>query len=171
MDPKLHAILGQLHSLLSIAQPEDFERASRLRSVSPFMREALRALARERNYESRKDGQNGRSPRRTEYEGTVTSIAGLHAGVRDPDGKEHQLLSLILNSQRLSRKADVKNFARAMGLVINVRRKDAWRRAIRKLATAIATAPNEVRERSMEALLASRDAQTQGWVDVIRKSR
>lgn len=171
MDPKLHAILGQVHSLLSIAQPEDFERASRLRSVSPLMREALRALARERNYESRKDGQNGGLPRKTKYESTATPRAGLHAGVRDANGIEHQLLALILKSPRLLRKAEVENFARAMGLVINIRRKDACRRAIRKLATAIAMAPIEVRQRSMDALLASRDAQTQGWVDVIRKSR
>jgi len=171
MDPKLHAILGQLHSLLSIAQPEDFERASRLRSVSPFMREALRALARERTCETRKDGQDRGLFGETELVRKVKPRPGLHAGVRDANGKEHQLLALILNSQRLLRKADVENFARAMGLVINVRRKDAWRRAIRKLATAIAMAPDEVGKRSMDALLASRDAQTQGWVNVIRKSR
>ena len=171
MDPKLHAILGQLHSLLSIAQPEDFKRASMLRSVSPFMREALRALARERKYESRKDGQNGGLPRKTQRERKVTPRPHVHARIPVARGIEDQVLALLLQSSRLSKKAEVQSFASAMGLVINVRRKDAWRRAIRKLATAIAMAPNEVRQRSLDALLASRDAQTQGWVDVIRKSR
>ena len=171
MDPKLHVILGQLHSLLGIAQPEDFERASRLRSVSPFMREALRALARERDCESRQVGQYGGLPRKTEHESTVTHRAGLHAGVRDAYEKEHQLSALILNSQRLPSKADVEEFARYMGLAINVRKKDALHRAIRKLAAAITMAPDEVRQRSMQALQLSHDAQTQGWVNVIRKSR
>ena len=171
MDPKLHAILGQLHSLLSIAQPEDFERASRLRSVSPFMREALRALARERKYESTKDGQNGGLLGKIQRERKVTPWPGVHARIAVARGLADQVLALILQSSRLSKKADVESFASAMGLVINVRRKDAWRRAIRKLATAIAMAPEEVRQRSMNAILASRDDQTQGWVNVIRKSR
>jgi hypothetical protein len=171
MEPKLHAILGHIHSLLSVARPEDFERASRLRGVSPFMREVLRALARERNYGSRKDGEDGGLPRKTQRERKVTPWPGEHARVPVARGKEDQVLALILQSSRLSKKADVENFARAMGLVINVRRKDAWRRAIRKLATAIAMAPDEVRKRSMDALMASRDSQTQGWVNVIRKSR
>jgi hypothetical protein len=171
MDPKLHVILAQIHSLLSIAQPGDFDRASRLRNVSPFMRDALRALARERSYGSRKDGEEGGLPPKTERERKGPLWPGVHARVPVARGIEDQVLALIVESSRFTKKADVESFASAMGLVINVRRKDAWRRAIRKLANAIAMAPDEVRQRSMNAILASRDDQTQGWVNVIRKSR
>jgi len=171
MDPKLHAILGQLHSLLSIAQPDDLERASRLRSVSPFLREALGALAKERNRESRKDGRADELSRRTEMQNAATPKAYPGGGFLEGGGTEDQVLALILDSPRLSTKAEVVNFARAIGLVIGCRKKESWLRAVRKLAVAIAAAPDDVRRKAMDAILASRDDQTEGWVNVIRKSR
>jgi hypothetical protein len=171
MDPKLHAILGQLHNLLSIAQPDDLERASRLRNISPFMREALRALAKERNRESRKDGRADELSRRTETQGAATPKAGPGGRFPEAGRTEDQVQALILDSPRFSKKADVVNFAGAMGLTVGFTRKDSWRRAVRKLAIAIAMAPDDVRKKSMEAILASRDDQTEGWVNVIRKSR
>ncbi len=108
MDPKLHAILGQLHSLLSIAQPDDLERASNLRSVSSFMREALRALARERNRESSKDGQPSGLFPRTEREKRPSRRPDVGAGLGDASRTEDQVLSLIMHSPQLSKKAGVE---------------------------------------------------------------
>jgi len=171
MDAKLHSILGQLHSLLAMAQPEDLDRAGRLPSISPFMREALRSLAKERASRSREDRQVKEVSPESKRGDVTTQSLFPSVRARRVGRDIEQILQLVLGSPRLSTKAVLGSFARAMGLEIKLQKKESWRRTARKLAKAIAMAPQDVRLRSIDAILASRDTQTQGWVEVIRRSR
>jgi hypothetical protein len=171
MDTKLHAILGQLHSLLSSADAEDFTRASTARHMSPFLRAALRSLAKERRH-----GRDGKRLLRD-----IRSARTQESGSRVADltkdrplkgnGKESQFLALLKGCSHLSDKEALRRFVESIQLGVKVSAKDGLPRAMSKVARAIAVAPEETRQKTMDALAAGPDSQTQGWVNVIRKSR
>jgi hypothetical protein len=156
--PRTHAILSELYRLLSGYQASEFLSAGEYRGTPPNLRDALRALARERGFPAQ-GRHNGRRSR-----------GGGTAAVGKKVNEDGTILRAILRSARLKTAASVADFAKEARLTIAARPKDSRDRLARRLSQAISAQP-EPRRSEIVALLGRSDDQTQGWIDVIKSAK
>jgi hypothetical protein len=162
----IHAILSDVHRLLSQYAPDDFVAASRYSGVSASIRSALLALAREA----------GPSRQQSPYE--LRRRQGLQQNVdskrrpseRQPPTRD-RILDAILKSPRFANSRAILDYASAHGLNVHAKPKDGKERLARRLAAAIESVPDRARIDLLAALDWEKGSQTQGWIDVIKSAR
>lgn len=174
MKDVLHAILSELHHILSIGSPDELRAAGRLASVSENMKTALEALAKERA-ENVQTGaaKSSRPVTKTDTE-TATTVDPQQ---REPalnlfnNDEERRIYRLLMASPKFSDKAAIRSLIDEAGIAVQIRSKDGRDRTARKVARAIHNAPDSRKARALATLMDRQDKQTQGWINVIRGSR
>jgi len=68
-------------------------------------------------------------------------------------------------------KDEIVELSQSIGARLEVRKKDARDRTLRRLAQVIAALPEDQKERVLSELSVKPDRQTEGWVGVIRKGK
>lgn len=171
-----HEILSELHRILSIAEPHELRGASTLPSLSPDLRDALKALARERSnttsehIESEEQYQ-GETPQPVDsgrHRGTGRQRQSLNSKLAVPEHKH--IYDVLMKSPKFNSKAEMLVIAKSFGLQVAIRTKDSRKDAARKLATAILSASDAMMRKALAAIFEGQDFQTQGWIDVIKSS-
>lgn len=155
---KVHAILGDLHKLLSLYKAEDFTDAGRYAGIPRPLKDVLFALAREA--ESAKRSGPSRSPSEARSGPSFTTSAG-------PMG---QIFDLLHQSRYFESNNSMVGFAKALGLRLQTNPKESRERVAKRLAALIEKMPPPVRDRAVADLRAGQGNQTQGWVDVIKSA-
>jgi hypothetical protein len=153
----VHSILGGVYKLLGDYEPRDFARASRYQGLTSNLREALTALTREA------EGHHSKGPTTRPSQERANATPGRLEQAAD-------IVALILNSKRYRSTLAILDFARNVGINVTMRPKESRARLAKKVAGAILQLPEADRLRVMAKLGAS-DDQTQGWIDVIKRSR
>lgn len=152
-----HAILADLHKLLSSYSTDDFLDASNYGSLPPAMREALRALS----HEAEPTAANG-SKRKTH-----ASTASSSKNSQKPQQVPRYLVELIQHSPHFNSAATMITYAKSIGLKLNLRPKESRERLARRLAALISKLPKAEKEKIISNL-SGENNQTQGWIDVIK---
>jgi hypothetical protein len=162
----VHAILSDVHRLLSQYAPDDFVAASRYSGVSDTIRSVLLALA----------SETGASRQQS-----VDELRRREDLKRHPDDKRRpslrqqatrgRILDAILTSPRFANPRAILDYASMRGLKIQAKPKDGKERLARRLVAAIESAPEQVRSDALVGLEREKGNQTQGWIDVIKSAR
>ncbi len=160
MRSSTHAILSELHRLLSSYDRDDFLRASDYTGLGSPLRQALLALASEPS---------------THVEQTRTK-ASKHAPISTelklPSQKERQTLAdSILKSEFGASIASLRKFATEHGLKLEPRIKESKERVARRLAGALEILPEARRNQILSELFGTVSKQTQGWINVIKGTK
>lgn len=162
----IHAILSDVHRLLSQYSPDDFEAASRYSGVSDSIRSALLALA----------GKPGLSSQQTPHEfsrreGLQQNLPGRRrVPVRQALTRD-RILEAILKSPLFSDSRAILNYASAHGFAVRAKPKDGKERLARRLAAAMESVPDAMQADMLSDLGWDKGSQTQGWIDVIKGAR
>lgn len=162
----VHAILSDVHRLLSQYAPDDFVAASRYPGVSNTLRSVLLDLASEGG-PSRQ--QSPRELRRRQAP-QQNADSKRRPSVRQPPTKEG-IVDAILKSPRFANSRAILEYASAHGLNVRAKAKDGKERLARRLAAAIESASEPQRSEFLAALDWEKGSQTQGWIDVIKSPR
>lgn len=155
-NPKVHAILGDIHKMLATYGTSDFLNASHYPGMPKSIRLALRALSREAD--------------------STLNVIGLRksSSSRDQRGfprtERRRILELLRRSPYFENTRTLAAFARDMGIKINVNPKDGREKIGNRIAGSIEKLPDNSRNRILDSLASPRDTQTQGWIDVIKSS-
>lgn len=162
----VHAILSDVHRLLSQYAPDDFVAASRYSGVSNTVRSILLALAREAG------PSRQQSPRELgRRHGLQQSVdSKRRPAVRQPPTTA-AIVDAILKSPRFANTRAVLEYASAHGLNLRAKPKDGKERLARRLAAAIDSASEPLRSDLLAGLDREKGSQTQGWIDVIKSAR
>lgn len=169
MMKNVHAILSDLHRLLSAYEREDFVRASKYPGLGPSLRSALRALASEVPAEAKSPKTSRISPEQVRKTATEQSEASnLNSNV---SGDRPALVDAILNSSYGSSVNSLRSFASNRGLKLDARPKESKERLAKRLGVALAALPESKRNQLVADLLGGVSNQTQGWIDVIKGSK
>lgn len=155
--PNTHAILADLHKLLSSYSTGDFLDASNYGGLPRAMREALRALA----HEAESTTTNG-SQRKNR-----TPVAPSSARRQKVQPAPNFIVELIRRSPYFSSAATMVAYAKSVGLKLNLRPKESRERLAKRLAALISELPKAERDRAITEL-SGKPNQTQGWIDVIK---
>jgi hypothetical protein len=155
---KVHAILGDLHKLLSLYRSEDFVDAGRYTGIPRPLKDVLFALAREA--ESAKRSDASRTP----------SEARSGPSVKTSAGTSGQLFDLLRQSRYFESNNSMLGYARAIGLRLQANPKDSRERVAKRLAALVEKMPPPARDKAIADLRAGQSNQTQGWVDVIKSA-
>jgi hypothetical protein len=140
----------------------DFLDASDAYGVTEHISAALRALARELDSGGTQTGRRlSDRPSRTNRK----------AAANDWRGEASSVLALVQRSPFFESSRTLVDLARSLGLALNAKPKDSRLRLAQKLAAFIESLPSESRDRVLSDLLAARNSQTHGWVNVIKGSR
>lgn len=158
----VHAILSDVHRLLSQYSPDDFVAASRYSGVSSSVRSALLALSREILLV--RGGKNSE-----QVPGRRTSNRKRSTAQHTPARAE--IVASILKSPRFPSSRAITEYAAAHGLAIRAEPKDGKRRLAKRLATKVESASEKERADLLAAIGLERESQTQGWIDVIKSPR
>lgn len=161
---QIHAILSDLHRLLSSYRNSDFVEASRYSSVSKGMREVLRALAQEAS-----SGQQEPLPRNSN-DRVAASIRNRSAHGPRASSNGDRILDAVRRSPHFGNNRAMVMFARSIGLKLQANPKDSRERVARRFAALITKLTQEKREEVISSLLSGRSTQTQGWIDVIKSA-
>lgn len=157
--PSVHAILADLHRLLSTYRSVDFLDASSYAGIPRPMREALRSLAKEAPVTV--DGNS-------RIAGATTRSRSDRKKLPKSRDKSPNLLSLIRRSPYFKSTSSMISYAENMGLKLLVRPKESRERVARRLASLIDALPEYKRSQSIDELLSGKNDQTQGWIEVIK---
>jgi hypothetical protein len=162
----VHSILSELHRMLGNYIAEDFIHASQYGAITPHVREALRALAREAGRDSSravtKPMEKGHS------RPSSASVPGSNNQSSNP---LLAIVNMIRRSRRFGGTQSMLQFAKEMGLNVPARPKEGRERLAKRLAEAILLAPEPRRSDIVAQLAGNGDSQTQGWIDVIKNPR
>ena len=162
----VHAILSELHKLLSNYSAEDFIRARDYRGTSVNLRDALTALASEARHDFGKSTVRptpiAQSPQSAQ-KSPKTSTPGLTA--------ISEIANALRNSDRFTTTSSILEYARSVGLNFQVHPKESRERLSRRLAEAISLAKEPKRSQIFSDFGIEVDNQTQGWIDVIKSRR
>lgn len=156
--PSVHALLADLHKLLSSYKSSDFLDATKYAGSSAALRDALRALAREAPIQLEdklrisKD-EKARNQRKQLGNGRSSSANLLAAVRRSPYFKSTSALV---------------EYADSIGLKLPVRAKESRDRVARRLVTLINDLPDSKKDQVIDEFFRRRNNQTQGWIEVIR---
>lgn len=162
----IHAILSDVHRLLSQYAPDDFIAASRYPGVSDTIRSILVALAQEAG-PSRHESISKLSRKNNSQENLDSK---RRRNVHQPPSR-NGIFDAILKSPRFATPRAILEYASAHGLIVRTKPKDGKERLARRLAAAIESAPESVRADIFAELNREKGSQTQGWIDVIKSSR
>jgi hypothetical protein len=154
--PSVHALLAELHKLLSTYRAVDFLDASNYAGTPRHLREALRALAQEaprgvngtQNEKARPERKKGGNGRR----------------------ESPNLLALIRRSPYFKSTSSMIKFAEGIGLKLPVRAKESRDRVARRLISLIDELPDAKKDQVVDDLLGRKNNQTQGWIEVISRN-
>jgi hypothetical protein len=162
----VHAILSEIYRLLGDYLAADLIQASEYRGITPDLKQALRALAREAGPPSR------RQPKRsTSRRSPPADSAGASAQPADQPARASDVADVIRLSKRLDSNPAILQFAKDVGLKIMPRPKESRRRLAKRVAEAISLVPQAQRAQILEQLSGDVDRQTQGWLDAIKSAR
>ena len=141
----------------------DFLEASRTPGVNVHIRAALRALAKELDSSSAPSltPPSNESPRRTSRK----------SASEDWRREGSSVLALVTRSPYFDSNQALIELADDLGFKLNAKPKDSRERLARRLAAYIESLPSETRDRVLSDLLARRNSQTHGWVNVIKSTR
>lgn len=158
----VHAILSDLHRLLSAYEREDFVRASRYPGLSRSLKDALTALA------SEASGALAASPtqRRGARESPETS--NLNSNISE---NKSALTNSILKSSYGASVGSLRSFISNRGLKLDIRPKESKERIARRLSHLLTTLPESKRNQIFADLLGEVSSQTQGWINVIKGNK
>ncbi len=161
----VHAILSDLHRLLSVYSATDLAQASEYRGISPRVRTALRALTDESGVDS-----GGLAPRQSGREKPEWAVSGA-----PPSGSSDlatEIVSAIRNQAgRFSSTSSILQFAKDAGLSVQARNKESRERLSRRVAEAILQVKEPRRSQIVSLIAGVSDSQTQGWINVIKNRR
>jgi hypothetical protein len=158
--PTTHALLGEIHSILGRYQMRDFLDASNYRAVTHNIRVALRSLAKELD-----------SAQRTSSGDIHSAKTSTRDNNQDWRETSSNVLAVLKQSPFFESNSALIEFAKELGFRLQAKPKESRERLSRRLAAYIETLPELQRERVFSDLLASRNSQTHGWVNVIKGSR
>ena len=158
--PSVHAILADLHKLLSTYRSVDFVDASNYVGIPRPMREALRALAQEAP--SVVDGSS------RNMDAAASKPRSDRKRAKKPHGESPNLLDLIHRSQYFKSTASMVNYADSIGVKFSVRPKESRERVARRLASLINELPDSKKAQIARELFNGKNSQTQGWIEVIK---
>jgi len=161
----VHAILSDVHRLLSQYAPDDFVAASRYCGVSDTIRSVLLALASETGPSRQQSVNELRRRKDQEYLDDKRRPPLRQSPTRD------RILEAILKSPRFANSRAILAYASMHGLNIHAKPKDGKVRLARRLAAAIESASEQVRADMLVKLEGEKGNQTQGWIDVIKSGR
>lgn len=162
----VHAILSDVHKLLSQYTPNDLVAASRYSGVSEAVRSALVSLAREAA-PSRGRGSSGL--RRVRGSDQAVDSNG-EPSARWLVNKSH-LVDSILTSPRFASSGAIRDYAAESGFKIRANPKDGRQRLARRLADAVWAASDDEKATFLSSLDLERESQTKGWIGVIKSPR
>lgn len=164
MSPNTHAILSELHKLLSTYSAKDFQDAKNYSGLSRPMRAALDALCREAVPKNRSDEPQ---PQHFNYRPSVLRRSSAVASGLD---NKDEILSTVRHSAHYDSIRSLLEFGRRVGIKVPSRPKDSKDRIARRLAAAISLLPEPKRAEALSELKSNTKSQTEGWIDVIRKT-
>jgi hypothetical protein len=161
---KLHAILSDLHRLLSTYEREDFLDASGYPGLGQPLKEALFHLASEARGDSKRSFpvRRDRASRR--------ELGNAKADAPSQSSKA-PLADLILSSEYGGGIASLISFAAGHGLKLEARPKESRERLAKRLAALVAMLPDSKRNLVSADLLGRVSSQTQGWINVIKGTK
>ena len=152
-----HAILADLHKLLSSYSTDDFLNASNYGNLPPAMRDALRALSQE----AEPTAMNGSNRKANATTGSLSKDR------REPQQVPMYLLDMIQRSPHFKNPATIITYAKSIGVKLNPKPKEGRERLARRLAVSISKLPKAEKEKVISSL-SGENNQTQGWIDVIK---
>lgn len=159
-----HAILSDIHRLLSSYDREEFLRASRYPGLGKPIKNALLALASE--------SPAGTLSSRNTVE---TKLSEKRLSQSDPKLASHDerlaLTASILKSEAGESINSLRAFATKQGIKLQFRPKESKDRLARRVAGALIDLPETKRNQALAGLLGKVSTQTQGWIDVIKGSK
>lgn len=157
----VHAILGDLHRLLAMHKASDFIEASNYGGISRSMKAALRTLAHEAEPAADISRRRVRS----------TVAPNPRSRTANAPGERSQILSLIRRSKIFESTRSLITYANSLGLRLTAKPKEGRDRLASRLTSLIETLPDQRRSEVIDDLLAGRNSQTQGWIDVIKNGK
>jgi hypothetical protein len=164
MSPNTHAILSELHKLLSTYTAKDFRDARDYSGLSRSMRAALDALCREAIPKNESAG-----PRQHRIDSQPSNLRRSVGGASGLDIKS-DILSVIRHSPYYDSVHGLLNFARVAGVRLESHPKESRDRVARRLAASILLLPAAKKDEVISILRSRMKSQTEGWIDVIRKT-
>ena len=160
---KVHAILSDLHRLLSAYEREDFVRASRYPGLSRPLKDAITALASEAP-------TGAHVPSLSRRKGTNESSGIPNLG-SEISGNISVLAESILKSSYGESVGSLLGFASNRGLKLDVRPKESKERIARRISHTLMALPESKRNQILADLLGGVSSQTQGWINVIKGNK
>lgn len=164
-------IFNELEHLLRNADPEDFLRACKRKSISKYVKSALEYLALE-CLEKTSNLKNSnmtesykQTPQMSLLDKRDMAFRSGRTGTKTETDRIHEVL---INSKRFANKSAMADFAKYIGFKIIFNKKDSRSRVARKLAIAIASSQDQTKKRALSILYEMLDNQTKGWFDIIR---
>jgi hypothetical protein len=164
MSPNIHAILSELHKLLSTYSAKDFRDARNYSGLSRPMRAALDALCRESLPKNKLEDQ-----RHDRLDSNSVAVRRVTAGPLAFETKE-DLFAAIQHSAFYGRINLLANYAREVGVKVQPRPKESKDKFARRLAAALLLLPEVRRAKAIADLKSVMKSQTEGWIDVIRSN-
>jgi len=159
---KVHAILSDLHRLLSAYEREDFVRASRYPGLSRPLKDALTALA------SEAPGAPASSPTPRRGGGESRETSKMNSNISE---NISALGDSILKSSYGASVGSLRSFISSRGLKLDIRPKESKERIARRLSHLLTTLPESRRNQIFADLLGEVSSQTQGWINVIKGNK
>lgn len=164
----VHTTLSDVYGLLSTHTSEEFARASEYPGLTPNLREALRALAREAATASvfkgsRESSSNTLSTPVRKAERPKDTQSGL--------AQKPSLVSMLQQQPRFASTQSILHFVKELGLNIEPRHKESRERLANRVADAILQQSVQRQTQIVRRLMGEAENQTQGWIDVIKGSR
>jgi len=160
----LHAILSDLHRLLSTYRSEDFLEASKYPGLGRPLKDTLLSLASEAREEAK---QSANQKKRT----VVDQKSGDLGNTTALDSDKASLAELILRSHYGAAVSSMVSFANSYGLKLQTRPKESRERVAKRLATLMTNLPDGKKGQAAAELIAKASSQTQGWINVIKSSK
>jgi hypothetical protein len=159
---KVHAILSDLHRLLSAYERDDLVRASRYPGLSRPLKDALTALA------SEAPAAPASPPIQRRKSGESRETSTLNSDIWK---KQLALADSILKSSYGTSVGSLRSFISNRGLKLDIRPKESKERIARRLSHLLTTLPESKRNQIFADLLGEVSSQTQGWINVIKGNK
>ena len=147
-------VISELYKFLADFDPSAIFAASRLPNISENLRVALIALHDEKT-----------SKQSTKPKTSVTNSPSS----KKRNGGSLDAMGLLMDKDHFPTKQALQDFVNALGIKMKISSKDSQQRLARRIVTIINENP-KVGERLYDLMGASKDSQTAGWIELIRRS-
>jgi hypothetical protein len=165
-------LFSQIEKLVRNTSPEDFLRASKIKGISDHMKTVMECLALEclentcMNINTFKSSKL--TPKNTSTDDLNKNEMNLRSNRSTIKTTEDQIYELLINSKRFTKKHDMMNFMKLLGLRIDFNNKDSKIRTAKKIAKVFVSSPEQIKKDFLSMLNEKLDDQTKGWFDIIR---